>query len=135
MNIGEKFYCSRCLAELHDELICPGCGYDPRSQDDECTLEEGTTLMGMRFHVGAVRKKLRCGYIYGAFDYIAQKPVYIFEYFPSLPLAREGSSGSRVAVPKEREAEFERGIESIASSLKSRHRAFRENNTLYVFRP
>lgn len=134
MNIGEKFYCSRCLAELHDEIICPKCGHDPRSTDDEYALEEGTTLKAMRFHVGAIRKKLKCGYFYGAFDYFREKPVYIFEYFPALGLKREEDSGSRVIIPERCQAEFEEGMRKLMAGLKCHHNIFCENNTLYAFR-
>ena len=135
MNIGERFYCSRCLAEIGDEYICPRCGYDPGSPADEDALEEGTTLMCMRFHVGAVRRKLKGGYIYGAFDYVKQKPVYIFEYFPELGLSREVESGSRVIVPHGKESAFKDGMNKLKAGLSARHEAFSENNTLYVFRP
>ena len=135
MNIGENFYCSRCLTGLHDEIICPKCGYDPRIQSDENALEEGTTLNGMRFHVGAVRKKLKPGYVYGAFDYIRSRPVYIFEYFPPLCLERDEASGSRVIVRPESEAEFCEGRRKLIASLNFHHSVFFENNTLYVFRP
>ena len=82
MNIGEHFYCSRCLSEIGDEGICPECGYDPESPADKSALEEGTVLGNMRFHVGAVRERLKIGYVYGAYDYEERKPACIFEYFP-----------------------------------------------------
>ena len=135
MNIGERFYCSRCLAEIGDEYICPRCGYDPFSPADDAALEEGTALDGMRFHIGAVRRKLNGGYVYGAFDYNKQSPVYIFEYFPALGLKRDAESESRVIVPPDREAEFRDGLSRVKASLSAHHKAFSENNTLYVFRP
>ena len=135
MNIGERFYCSRCLAEISDEYICPRCGYDPDTPADESALEEGTTLMGMRFHIGAVRRKLTGGYIYGAFDYVKQVPVYIFEYYPALGLSRDLESESRVIVPPDREAAFRDGMNRLKAGLSGRHESFSGNNTLYVFRP
>ena len=135
MNIGEKFYCSRCLTELIEEEHCLKCGYSSFSQSDELALEEGTTLKNMRFHIGAVRKKLKHGYVYGAFDYINQKPVYIFEYFPAFTIGRDSESETVVIVPENLEIEFENGKAKIKAGLSSHHKTFAENNTLYVFRP
>ena len=134
MNIGEKFYCSRCLAELQDECVCKKCGYDSRAPSDESALEEGTLLDRMRFQVGAVRRKLKGGYVYGAFDYISQKPVYIFEYCPACGLRRDIESGSCVIVPKSHKSEFEEGMKKLSARLSPHHKVFSENNTLYVFR-
>lgn len=135
MNIGERFYCSRCLAELDDEKPCSKCGYDPRGCADifPNALEEGTTLQDMRFHVGAVRRRLYSGYIYGAYDYGRQKPAYIFEYFPAMGLMRDDYTG-KVIVPSEHKSEFERGMKKLLSSVKLRREIFSENNTLYIFR-
>ena len=136
MNIGERFYCSRCLAKLDDEKPCWRCGYDPR----DCAeifpeaLEEGTTLQGMRFHVGAVRRRLKCGYIYGAYDYDRQKPTYIFEYFPATGLIRDDFTG-KVIVPSGHEEEFEQGKKKLLESSSLRRIIFNENNTLYIIRP
>lgn len=136
MNIGEKFYCSRCLTELDDEKPCNICGYDPRNCVDifPNALEEGTTLQNMRFHIGAVRRKLKGGYVYGAYDYDRQKPTYIFEYFPAIGLMRDEFS-SKVIVMPENEAEFEHGRKKLLSLVSFRRRIFSENNTLYIFRP
>lgn len=136
MNIGEKFYCSRCLAELDDEKPCSKCGYDPRLGSDNFpnAMEEGTTLQDMRFHVGAVRRRLKSGYIYGAYDYVRQKTAYIFEYFPAMGLIRDEDTGE-VIVPCEHKEEFERGMKKLLSSTSLRRKIFSENNTLYIFRP
>lgn len=136
MNIGERFYCSRCLAELKDDAACNICGYDPRNCENTFpdALEEGTTLHNMRFHVGAVRRKIKSGYVYGAYDYYKQKPVYIFEYFPAIGLTRDDNTGQVIILP-EHEAEFERGRKKLLLSVRLRRRFFSENNTLYIFRP
>ena len=136
MNIGERFYCSRCLAELDDEKLCSRCGYDPSGDSDifPDALEEGTTLQNMRFHVGAVRRSLKSGYVYGAYDYGRQKPAYIFEYFPKIGLIRDEYT-DKVIVPPGHEAEFERGMKKLLLSANSRRKFFSENNTLYIFRP
>ena len=136
MNIGERFYCSRCLTELDDEKLCIRCGYDPSVDSDifPDALEEGTTLNDMRFHVGAVRRRLKSGYVYGTYDYGRQKPAYIFEYFPKIGLIRDEYSGEVIVSP-ENETEFERGFKNLLSSASSRRKFFRENNTLYIFRP
>ena len=136
MNIGERFYCSRCLAELDDEKPCSKCGYDPSGCSDifPAALEEGATLQNMRFHVGAVRRRLKSGYVYGAYDYDRQKPAYIFEYFPAIGLIRDKYT-DKVIIPSEHEAEFERGMKKLLSSGSLRRKIFSENNTLYIFRP
>ena len=136
MNVYDRFYCSRCLAEIRSyEERCPRCGYDPSAPSDSLALEEGTTLERMRFHVGAVRRKLRGGYVYGAFDYVRGRPVYLFEYFPAMGLTRDERSGSRIVVPAGREADFTAGMRRLAGRLGPRHKFFLSNNTLYVFRP
>lgn len=136
MNIYEKFYCSRCLCEIFcDDEACPECGYDPSSPSDPLALEEGTTLHRMRFHIGAVRRRLKGGYIYGAYDYVRNEPVYLFEYFPAMGLARDEESGSRVIIPPSREDDFAHGMKRLSSSLSYRHEFFCWNNTLYVYRP
>ncbi|MBQ6774192.1 MAG: hypothetical protein IJP48_09050 [Synergistaceae bacterium] len=141
MNIGENFYCSRCLKELNselgDEVKCTRCGYDPfDSKIDSHALEEGTTLNQMRFHIGAVRRKTKSGYIYGAFDYVKQRPVYIFEYFPDcvIELERDKLSCCNVIVPAECEDAFANGKRNLINALNNHHKIFAENNTLYVFR-
>ena len=139
MNIGEHFYCSRCLRELYsesgDEVKCTRCGYDPFDFDfDSNALEEGTTLDKMRFQIGAVRRKTKSGYVYGAFDYVKQRPVYIFEYFPDLNLGRDNLSGCEVIVPDNCKDKFSRDRKFLINSLNNHHKIFEENNTLYVFR-
>ena len=99
MNIGEHFYCSRCLHELEREGICDRCNYDPSAPVDKYALEEGAILNQRRFYIGAVREKLKIGYIYGAYDYLMLHPVYIFEYFPDIPLERDEVTGTEIRVP------------------------------------
>ena len=143
MNIGERFYCSRCLKELYsesgDEVKCTKCGYDPfdsGSNIDKHALDEGTILNNMRFQIGAVRRKTKSGYIYGAFDYVKQRPVYIFEYFPNakLNLERDNLSGCKIIIPDECRNEFSRGKKFLINTLNNHHKIFEENDTLYIFR-
>lgn len=54
MNIGEKFYCSRCMREMEDEGTCSHCGYDPGQPASRSALEEGTLLHSGRYQLGAV---------------------------------------------------------------------------------
>lgn len=54
MNIGEKFYCSRCMREVDNEGICRHCGYDPNQPAGRIALEEGTLLQNGRYQLGAV---------------------------------------------------------------------------------
>ncbi len=134
MNIGERFYCSRCLAELENEGTCKKCGYDPSSPEDPSALEEGTLLHNMRFQIGAVFEKLRIGYIYGAYDYLAHKPVHIFEYFPEdcSGLTRESISGTRITAPEHCRKAFNDGRNDLVRTLGRYCEMFEENNTVYI---
>ena len=135
MNIGEHFYCSRCLSEIGDEGICPECGYDPESPADKSALEEGTVLGNMRFHVGAVRERLKIGYVYGAYDYEERKPACIFEYFPDISpgLERDEVSGSEVHADEFCRDDFERRKMSLVAALDGCGDVFEENNTVYIY--
>ena len=82
MNIGERFFCSRCLAEMEDEGVCPCCGYDPENKVEVAPdggIEEGTLLEDGRYQVGAVIMHLKNGYIYGAYDHLRSAAGYILE--------------------------------------------------------
>lgn len=133
MNIGEHFYCSRCLHELERESICDRCNYDPSAPVDKYALEEGTILNQRRFHVGAVREKLKIGYIYGAYDYLTQKPVYIFEYFPNMSLERDEATGTDVRVRQSDKSAFEEGKFHLLQALTHYCDLFEENNTVYIY--
>lgn len=134
MNIGKRFYCSRCLHEISDECVCEKCSYDPSSEADPNAIEEGTTLYNHRFQIGAVRRKLKAGYVYGAYDFLRHRPVYIFEYFPELSLEHDKFSDSVLCVNHEHEAEFTEGKSKLLKRLRGRYEFFCENNTVYVFR-
>lgn len=134
MNIGERFYCSRCLHELADERICDKCSYSPSILPDPKAIEEGATLLGRRFQIGAVRKKLKCGYIYGAYDFQRRRPIYMFEYFPELSLERDEASDYISCINQEQEAAFINGKKALLGILRDGYQFFRENNTVYVFR-
>ena len=104
MNIGDRFFCSSCMIELKEEGKCEKCGYDPSKEADSNALEEGTLLQGIRFQIGALLKKTGMYYIYGAYDYLWQRPVYIYELYPNIGLERR--SDTVYPVP-EKEKEFD----------------------------
>ena len=130
MNIGEQFYCSRCMTELNEEGRCHKCGYDPREDTDPNALEEGTLLHGIRFQIGAVMEKTDKYYIYGAYDYLKQKPAYILEVYPDIGLKR---IDDRIvtAIP-ELEKQFEEIKAKVISSITSYYERFENNNTIYL---
>ncbi len=133
MNIGEIFYCSRCLKQLDQEGVCIYCGYDPSSYVDADALEEGTLLCGKRFQVGAVNRRMRFGFLYGAYDFLKQKPVFIFEFFPSLKLDRDPRTGTIVIVSPENEARFNNELCCLKTALGHYCCISEENHTLYLF--
>ena len=82
MNIGEKFYCSKCMREIESEEICPYCGYDHSKENGPKMLEEGTLLHGGRYQIGAVIGSGGFGITYAAWDLVLNRPAAIKEYFP-----------------------------------------------------
>lgn len=136
MNIGERFYCSSCLAELSDEMICPVCGYDPAGAADPDVLKEGTLLKGIQYQVGAVNRRTRNYIVYGAFDYLRLRMVFVWEYFPLDLVMRAPSGNGRVTVLNDALADFETGKRRFICSTVGYGEWFRENNTVYlVFLP
>lgn len=84
MNIGERFYCSRCLREVEDEeLPCPYCGYESEGRTDPKMLEEGTLLNNLRYQVGAVIGAGGFGITYAAWDLVLDQPAAVKEYYPA----------------------------------------------------
>ena len=107
MNIGEKFFCSSCLVVLCDELICPICGYDPAGIPEPDVLEEGTLLNGIQYQIGAVRSRTKNYIMYGAFNYISRKTIFVKEFFPAGLAARDIFQSEQIIVLKENMAAFE----------------------------
>ncbi len=132
MNIGERFYCSRCLKELKDEGVCAGCGYDPSAPPVPDALEEGTLLDGGRFQIGAVRQRCRMGFLYGAYDHAGQRPLYLFEFFPGQYCARAAPYATAVVVTKGHEVTFDQTREKLIQALRSFYNVFEENSTFYA---
>lgn len=132
MNIGEHFYCSRCMTELAEEGKCIKCGYDPCGKIDLNALEEGTLLQGVRFQIGAVQAKTDRYYYYGAYDYLKQKPVSIWELFPCVAVKRIDDI---VSAEPGVERQFSKLKEKTMSALSAYYESFEENNTVYVCMP
>ena len=132
MNIGEDFYCSRCLQNLDQEQICDACGYDPSSPVLKNALEEGTLICEKRFQIGAVNKRLNPGFLYGAYDFLKQEPVFIFEFFPENLSERDAVSGTSVKIPKEKEEQFRNDCCHLEKGLAHYYEIFRDNETFYL---
>lgn len=126
MNIGERFFCSKCLCELEEENICCYCGYDPTLQIDVDALEEGTLLQNGRYQIGAVRTKDNVGYTYGAYDHIERKTRFLFEVFPENNAVRDRVNLT-VRITTETFPENTR-LEYLKESCITE---FEENNTVY----
>ena len=133
MNIGEQYYCSCCMAELNEEGTCYKCGYDPQGETDPNALEEGALLQGIRFQIGAVRKKNEIYIMYGAYDYLKQKPVYILEIYPDIGLTRK--KDRICASCREMEKQFADIKARVALSITSYYEMFEDNNTIYFSLP
>ncbi len=132
MNIGERFYCSSCLARIPDEMICPVCGYDPSAVTDPDVLEEGTVLGGIQYQLGTVKSRTKNCIIYGAFDYIRQQMLFIGEYYPTELVKRDNDRNVRVTVPEEYGERFEAGKKKFICLAERYGEAFEENHTAYL---
>lgn len=132
MNIGEKFYCSRCLEELCDEMICPFCGYDPAGISEPDVLEEGTLLNGIQYQLGAVKSRSDNCVIYGAFNYLGQHPAFIKEYYPVGLATRDVTRSDQILVLKEHMEAFEKGKKYFIAFGQKDCDMFEENGTVYL---
>ena len=144
MNIGEHFFCSRCMRTLENEGICPYCGYDPFAPVSTSALEEGVLLHDGRYQLGAVIGMGGFGITYAAWDYALSTPVAIKEYFPASLCERDGSvSNTVVAIPEHdnlfqigllrfgREARFLSVLQNIKNVVTVLD-WFEENQTAYI---
>ncbi len=144
MNIGEKFYCSRCMRELESEGICRHCGYDPNQIVGHSVLEEGTLLQNGRYQLGAVIGMGGFGITYAAWDYTLSQPVAIKEYFLQNICERDVSESDDVIVTPEQQNLFQVGQlrfsreARVLSSLQNVKNVvavldwFEDNNTAYI---
>ena len=99
MNIGEEFYCSRCMRLIEDdEAKCPHCGYDPYHDSDTHHLEEGTLLNDGRYQIGAVIGSGGFGITYAAWDRKFDQPVAIKEYYSKNLCERNTTEDDTVTV-------------------------------------
>ena len=111
MNIGEKFYCSRCMREVNDEAIkCPHCGYDPFDKNKGWVLEEGTLLQNGRYQLGAVLGSGGFGITYAAWDLLLNYPLAIKEYYPRNLCERDVSEDDSVIINPGREGMYQSGL-------------------------
>lgn len=144
MNIGEKFYCSKCMRELENEGICPHCGYDPNQIVSHSVLEEGTLLQNGRYQLGAVIGMGGFGITYAAWDHTLSQPVAIKEYFLQNICERDISRSDAVEVTSSHQNLFQIGQlrfsreARVLSSLQNIQSVvavldwFEDNNTAYI---
>lgn len=118
MNIGDKFYCSKCMRELDDECTCPYCGHDPSRIQSVRFLEEGTLLQNGRYQLGAVIGDGGFGVTYAAWDNVLDQVVAIKEYFPQILCERDSSVDDNVVVNPNHEDLYNHGLERFVREAK-----------------
>ena len=111
MNLGEVYYCSRCMQELGDEGICPHCGHDPNKSTVHGALEEGTLLCDGRYQLGAVIGEGGFGITYAAWDHVLQMPAAIKEYFPKGYADRDITQDDILRAGQAEESIFQKGLQ------------------------
>lgn len=114
MNIGEYFYCSKCMRELEDDMVCPYCGHDPDAPVGRGGLEEGTLLNYGRYQLGAVLGVGGFGITYAAWDYTLEQPVAIKEYFPQLIAYRDNYESNDVQYVEEDKITYLVGLQRFS---------------------
>ena len=145
MNIGEKFYCPRCLKEIEDEgIICPHCGHDPAKIQNVHILEEGTLLQNGRYQLGASIGSGGFGITYAAWDIVLNQPVAIKEYYPLNMCERDAEEDMNVIINPGYEGLYQSGLfrfireARILAALQNLKNVvpvlewFEANNTAYI---
>ena len=144
MNIGEKFYCSKCMREIEIEGICPFCGHDHSKENDTKLLEEGTLLHNRRYQIGSGIGAGGFGITYAAWDMVLNQPVAIKEYFPLNLCDRDSREDYRVIPDPDHKGLYEVSLlrfireARILGTLQNVKNVvpvlewFEENNTAYI---
>lgn len=89
----ENGFCPNCLNETGDTDVCPYCGFDLRTKQDDNYLPFGTLLAG-RYMIGLAKQHSGDGVTYKARDMTTGKPVDIREFFPDGMAVRENGNVS-----------------------------------------
>ena len=144
MNIGEHFYCSRCMKEIDAEGVCPHCGYDPVREQSTRYVAEGTLLHEGRYQLGTVVGQGGFGATYGAWDLVLDMPVAVKEYFPGSYASRDVMESDDVIPNQEDFLPYQMGLRTfirearILASLQNIetvvtvYDCFEENHTAYI---
>lgn len=144
MNLGEHFYCSKCMVEIEEEGTCPYCGYDPGEETDSSFLEEGTLLHNGRYQLGAVTGRGGFGITYAAWDLVLEMPVAVKEYFPAGYSFRDICQNDQVETETDSALYYQLGLRTflresrvLASLLDIKsvvevYDCFEENHTAYI---
>lgn len=144
MNIGEVYYCSRCMKVIETEDICPYCGHDHYGAVSNHVLAEGTLLHDGRYQLGAVVGQGGFGITYAAWDLVLGMPVAIKEYFPQSSAERDIGESDDVHVKPDAQYVHELGLRTfiresrILATLQNIktvvtvYDCFEENQTFYI---
>lgn len=144
MNVGEKYYCSRCMREIGQEQICPHCGFDPSIPMPGSQMEEGTLLYHGRYELGTVIGQGGFGITYSAWDLVLDIPVAIKEYFPASYCERNASETDDVSPRPDCGAYYQLGLQTFVRearilamlqnirSVVKVYDCFEKNQTAYI---
>ena len=144
MNIGEKFYCSKCMCEIENEDICPYCGHRQSDENSIHLLEEGALLQNGRYQIGSAIGEGGFGITYAAWDLVLNQPVAMKEYYPMNICSRDTREDYSVIPSPEYQDLYQIGLQRfirearILGTLQNVKNVvpvlewFEKNNTAYI---
>lgn len=141
VNFGMKF-CMRCMTQYDDSYtICPDCGFEEGTLPDDSRCIEPGYILGDRYIVGMPLSVDGWMIKYIGFDFLTERRVTIYEYFPTRYCTRP-IGDVKINVVKQRAYERYLGILNERARLLSELHlpdnisavceTFERNNTAYV---
>ncbi len=109
--------CFKCMEDIGDGLICPHCGYDKLSENDNNQYLTPGIIIG-NYTIGKVIGAGGFGVTYVGWDSSLQRKVAIKEYFPSNLSTRTPGQTSITAFSGEKQMIFNHGKERFIEEAK-----------------